>query len=690
MTSGAESSPADDRARKHGRSIVDGVVKYLSVSTIDKGDAGGSPTSGCLRKVWFDKVMGIKEPETAATQRGVRNHGQVEHHLKTGDRSGLSSLPLSGMHMFPEPGLVGTPNASGRDLVREVFDEQRLLVEHPIISDLPDGSSGLAHATFRIAGIPIHGFIDLVHARPENPGVSDVMSTIDERGVLKVTDWKFPGTMDHAKSSPELVKTIQMAGYGTWGFETFPLLERVRLSHGYMPVKGASRLSTVLVDRDQIAPTWKRAEGVAVSIRDAAGETNPDKVDANTRACRAYGKQCPAYSKCNAARHNSLSSVFGRTAAARLLSRVPTQNNGPQDMSNPSSLVAQLRAKSEAARAAAGGAPANTPAPQQSSPTVAPQPSAADVQAEVARLEAEAAAARGTAPGTPAQMQNWPEASAKAAAMLAQIEQLGIGMPVLAGDVAIVYARAKNYLGTKGPFAGSGDLAEYTLDDLEVIPAALEEAQKIAVNIAAKRAQEEVTARIVAGPATTLPPSILPPDAPASNPSASAPVQAAPPAEEAPKKARARKKAPEASATPTATAPAPDAAPPAESDPYLQGIMEALNSPAPSPDKVYFYFNAVPDGIPFTSFWPGLNEVLAALHEDSGQPHFFLVDNKSKYAFNGWQGALDVFLREYAALLSPGHHVLDNAEGPIAQQVAMTMRDAVTRAGGVFIRGAAR
>lgn len=521
-------------------------------------------------------------------------HAEIAQYLRTGVKN-LSSLTMTGFHLIPPPG-------------------QDLLVEHDIVPDMPDGSSGLAHAKLRAAGIPLVGAIDLVHAREENYGVSDITETRDPYGTLKVVDWKFVGKLDYAKAPHELVETLQMAGYAKWAFETWPQIERVRLNHGYFPQKGSPRLVTSLVDRGQVEKTWNRAEVIAGSIRDAARETNPDKVDANTRACRAYGRPCPAIAVCKAAAHDSLAEYVGVTAAERLLSTfTPTVQPAISfDMTtpiSPGSLVAHLQAQRAAqaqqqpqAPTFAFGvgqptpSPVQTPfqtapaqpvfaSPQAPAPMPAPQPSP-EVQAEMARLAAQEAAATQS-----------PLAALKAAYEEAERAgaPYGVGFPMFSGQAAAMIAQARGLDYNGQGLAGSGELAPHTISDPAQLPQVFAEIKNIAarkhqeLGALAAQAQEQVAAQIAqaqtqqTAPASA-PPALLPPDAPPSNPAlASKPPDA--PAEAPKRRGRPPKKNKDAEAAAPTAAPTPTPAPPAEVALQPMPSAETVAAPAADPAR---------------------------------------------------------------------------------------------------------
>jgi hypothetical protein len=354
----------------HGRAVVDGEVKFLSVSALEKGDS--SKPNGCLRRWHYQYIEGIKEPPSEAMADGTRLHEEIAHYLQTGEKV-LSAQVMAGLHMIPEPG----PD---------------LLIEHDIVPTMPDGKSGLKHAVLKASGIPIVGAIDLIHARGINKGTMDIESTEDPQGTIEVIDWKTCRTLNHAKPGPELLKSIQMVGYGKYVFEAEPEAKLARLSHGYFPKQGSPRKTTIRADRPQIEKAWEHANRVASSIRDAAKEKNPDLVEANTQACNAFGKECPAAKVCSAVKNNVMAKFVGQVLSSQLI----PPGNLTRKMETPpnNSILAQIKAKQSGSnlpepRPNRGvfGTVAVTVTPP--APPTENDDKVAQLKAEIARLEAQ-------------------------------------------------------------------------------------------------------------------------------------------------------------------------------------------------------------------------------------------------------------------------------------------------------------
>lgn len=357
----------------HGRAVQDGKLRFLSVSSLEKGDS--SKPTGCLRRWHYQYIGGIKEAPSDAMAAGERMHAEIAHYLTTGENV-LSSQVMSGMHMLPDPG----PD---------------LLVEHDIVPTMPDGKSGIAIAPLRASGVPIVGAIDLIHGRGVNKGTEDIEHIYDPKGTIEVIDWKSCRTLDNIKKGPELLRSIQMAGYGKYVFETEPDAQLVRLSHGYFPSRGVPRKTTIRVDRDQIEKSWEHANRVASSISDAAKEPNPDLVEANTDACTSYGRDCPAKSVCSAVKNNALSMFVGNVLAEQV---IPAGNliKNMSEVKTGNSILAGIKARqSTLPEPRANRSIFGQIAATQATPAPAPVADQDAIAAEMAKLEAKERLAKG-------------------------------------------------------------------------------------------------------------------------------------------------------------------------------------------------------------------------------------------------------------------------------------------------------
>lgn len=265
----------------HGKTVVDGVLRFTSVSALKRADPDSE--QGCPRAWWYQYILGNKEPPSEAMARGIALHEEVERYYATGVRS-FSPTVLRGFHLLPPPG----PD---------------LRIEHPMAEDL-------ATAPLRAAGIPVVGKIDLTHARGLSYGGADIEDTRDPPGTHEVLDWKFPNATRYVKRPGELALDLQMAGYGKWIFETEPEARLVRLSHGVMPQRGNPLKVTARTDREAVERTWRHADKIARDLIDIAKEPNPDVVPANVDACFSFGRECIHKRYCKAGMSQGLAGFF--------------------------------------------------------------------------------------------------------------------------------------------------------------------------------------------------------------------------------------------------------------------------------------------------------------------------------------------------------------------------------------------
>lgn len=225
-----------------------------------------------------------------------------------------------------------------------------LLVEAPI-----DG-------VVTVAGVSLIGNLDCAHARGINKGGSDVTELHDPPGTVEVIDWKWKrdGSKTEYQLQPaELVQSIQMAGYGVYASRHFKA-EHVRLSHGlFFATRGKPRKVTKLHTVDAPMRTWEYVEGLGRTIQHVVQVANADLVDANIHACSKHGgcfyrSQCIAYKIAFA--DQSSSTLFGESLAKEIKDSMGLQHNfppGTTGVPQPSVTIdfrAQLAAEEEKLR----------------------------------------------------------------------------------------------------------------------------------------------------------------------------------------------------------------------------------------------------------------------------------------------------------------------------------------------------
>lgn len=341
MTQHALIAPVPDPGKgPYGRAVVNGLIRYLSVSSLKKGD--NTTAEGCTRRWRWRYIEKKDEPQGAGAALGTEKHDEAAHYLTTGEKR-VSAIVARGLHLLPEPG----PD---------------LIVEHEI-----SGKPALSAPVLEAAGIPLVGKIDLLHARGVNVGGGELGDTIDPPNTIEVCDHKFVSSFDRNKSKGELITDLQMAGYAEYVYRKFPAAEHVRLSHHYFHTKKVEPAVkvTTLITREQAATSWEHAHGLARLLKDvAAWRGDPNAIDANTRACSAYGG-CPhgVAGYCTAFGTNSLTAMFGAAGAALVPASTATRLPVNEETMNPSPANPALTNQFLAAMGAASATPPPAPAP---------------------------------------------------------------------------------------------------------------------------------------------------------------------------------------------------------------------------------------------------------------------------------------------------------------------------------------
>jgi len=663
---------APPRARKwlYGKTVVDGRIRFFSVSQLSKADPD---EEGCPRKWFYETCLGRKPPQTKPASRGDGAHDQIAKYLTTGVKD-LDALVMSGFHMLPKPGAD-------------------LLVEHDMLlrpgelepTTEAEAAVVLARAPLRCAGIPLLGRMDLVHGRGENQGAETVEDAYDPPGTIENCDWKTTSKVEYVKSKNRLLRLIQMAGYGMWSRTVEPGLTSLRLSHGYFIERGGggpSRKVSLRVLPEEIDPTWARAESVGRLLIDAAKETSADAIPANTKACRNYGG-CFHRDICKAGQRQTLAGFFGPAAADRMLG-LPASS--PLTASLQGLDMANLLDKLNARRAGGAAPPPPVPPPSAALAGVIgrkaePGPTAEEIAAkeaaakaaEIAKLQAEEAEQRGRR---------------VVVELVTAIEAYNLGKPALGGEAARLYNLGRGYEhAPHSGLAGTGDLGgidgKNTVEELKGFLGELQAAAaagQIPGPTAAPEPPTETKEEYDARTGTTrhtapadAPPAILPPEAPEVTPPAAAQTPGAP------------------SPTPATSAPAtetPVEAPKKRGRPVGSKNKQPEGSsaaPADAGTAIFLYVNCAVDGISVTSLWPAIDAILADAHSDLGIDDIRAAPDSSGLGFGKWKGALAAAARGMD--LAPGHYVLDTRDSEIAQIFAEALGARARASGGAVVRG---
>jgi hypothetical protein len=490
-----------------GRAVQDGVIRYLSPSSITKADPGS--TGGCLRRWWFRYVAMRQEAEGKAQILGTQMHAELKEFLLTGkDSLGKIARALKQWIPTPIPVWDATPHLPYPG---------KLWTEYEISGD-PILSDPILFA----AGIPIIGSIDVRNHRDP---------------IREVLDWKSTSSLDYLPTPELMANTVQMSSYGEYEARYAELREGsraaapVRLTHGYTVTKGPAdaRRVSLVVTREQLARRWEEIEGVTRCMVDAAKEVDPNKVDANTAACFAYNRRCDHFEVCTAAQHNSLNEFTKPVPESPMSVDVMKMLGMTQSPAAPT-----------------------TPAP------VAPAAPAPMTMAE--RLAALEAQERAVAPQVVVQAPPPPTYTLEFAEAAKALDAAGWGWPAVTGEAASMKSALTGVANTGHGFAGSGKYGALTVSTAQ-------EVIELAAYVTAERAKimtpvaqlPKVETAAPVPPVTTPPmiapappvitapvlpsstgmtPSILPPDVPASDPAAITAMQLA---ESAPKNKAGRK-----------------------------------------------------------------------------------------------------------------------------------------------------
>lgn len=681
-----------------GKTVVDGRVRFWSVTAMEKGDPR---SQGCAIKWYREKVLGDKPPISEANQakmdKGTKLHDDVVAYLTTGSHA-VDPLILKGAHFMPPP---GSPLTLEKGFHTVTFPNY--------VTALPEITSPLT-----ASGIPFVGYVDCGHSMGINFGAEDPSDMYDPPGTVEVIDWKRKGNAYDKRKNPlwkrpeELIMTIQMVGYGEMIRRTTPGVEHVRLSHGNFFEKGSPpRKITKRHTVREIENAWQYPESLARILVDVAREPDIEKVPGNMKACGAFGG-CPYADTCHAYKKHSMDTLYSDGGSVvkdfetmGLLGTIP-MNQPP-------------------------ATPAPLPAPQGSLLAQATDPRAA-ILAEEAALRA----------AQPAQ-QALPTSLLDAWNVLLSH---GRGMPGLAGEAGKAYAQANHYQWNGGGYAGGGALSGITLHDpadIFQLTNELEESVgrparfpviRNAAPAPAPVAPPPVVATVPVGPIgpgipVEMPPvhaaagGLLPPGAPPSLPNLAAanpigvPTPVAQPetaeqTEEKAKRGRPKRQKledpnPHLAQAPSGAVPssqiaalmaAPGVSPTAQpTTPFVAPQVSHVGTVPTFPAGGYRVFINCRPEFPTTNlagFVEHINAQLSKMYcvDNQGRPTIQDVraaPKDSAIGFTGWRGATrDVAI---SAPPAPGDYHLDTFGDDLKEIVADAFRTVCERTGGLYVRG---
>lgn len=343
-----------------GHTVEKGVLRFASVSGVKLFDAHTKP--GCPRR-WFRRyVLGEHEPETdrqrEAKASGITLDTQLKRYLHTGGMA-MSALAIKGLHILDLPQTEGVHTDVAMHRVSYSRHGQPF-------GPLPEGQRYPHDVQISIASdltagdVPFVGELDILNLtgryRDDDGGFFD-----DPPGTVEVADLKWKGVAkDRYGNSTflmpnDLVRDIQMAGYGEWARRVYPNATHVRLSHLYFPAKGALPTKvTKLHVIDEPARTWEYVNGLVTSMKQVAKETDIEHVDgAPLSSCDAYSG-CPYRATCSAYKRTSLDNLYGRIAQDHVQEQqMGIIANNPQIMQNAPVTQQQLAQEEAQLRAQA-------------------------------------------------------------------------------------------------------------------------------------------------------------------------------------------------------------------------------------------------------------------------------------------------------------------------------------------------
>jgi len=703
-----------------GKAVYRGELKYSSVSQVKKFDK--HTKGGCPRRWAYDKVFGYGGEEhdksRTAKDKGLSLDAELKPYLRTGNTT-LSTLALKGLSTLPPPGPDIITDLALHKVTHSLNGAVIKTIRHDEIAALgghaPKGLVVQVQSILTADGVPFVGEIDFAHSRGWT--VDENGERIqDPEGTIEVGDLKFKSNTRDRHGNPtmltafELVRDIQMAGYGVGVTNANPWAKHVRLSHNNFPEKGGppqkvTRLHVVQDCRE----TWNYVEGVVRNMRQVARVDRIDDVPANTQACDAFAG-CPYRETsgdrqgCSAYRATSLDNLYATKVAQDIV--------GEKQM----------------------GILSNVPMPgavQPAQPIVQPVPTTAAPTVDLrAQLAAEEAAAR----AQQAQIQQPPQHRPTLLEAWARIEAHGRGYPALGGKAAFDMGTMRGYqMGPNQGFAGAGNLAGIQLMETEHVYQLLAELDGASPAQPAAMSTQPVTG--VSAPAQFQVPAgtgggggsgtvimmtqqqpgmsvggILPPGAPESQPTLAMPqaapttaVVAASPAEK-PKKKRGRPagsdSAPETApsqaqtAAPVAASPALNAAPSSASATQVApGALSTSSDEQLCAGGCVILINARIAGKATTSlsgYVDYINEALATRYSvaadgSKGIQDVRCVPKDSPLAFGGWQGAVRELVK--ADPPPPDDYHLDTFMDALNEAVADGLRVVAAREGWLYVRG---
>lgn len=227
------------------KAVQNGELRSISPSQI-------KTYATCPRKWWFEKIAGIRAPETPNLALGTLMHSQNEAWYEDGTIPEHPSCQK----------VVQLPEAPPRSA--------DILIEEPrnYVMNLS------------LEGVPVKGRIDLI--RPP-----------DDNGQFLVVDWKSTKDWRYIKSPEELARDPQCAIYLKYGLTRWPEATSGLFMHGYMHTvlkKGGARAS--LADPktpEEIEEAFDTLRKTVVLMKETAKAEVAEDALPNRSACGDFG-----------------------------------------------------------------------------------------------------------------------------------------------------------------------------------------------------------------------------------------------------------------------------------------------------------------------------------------------------------------------------------------------------------------
>lgn len=215
----------------------------------------------CKRKWHFQKVIGLKQPDSIYANRGTAGHKQCEDYYLHGTPPTHKSI-LKAM----EDGLL--PPRTEPHLAEHWMDSPPL----------------------KAANVAFRGKIDL--------------TVFGDVRKIRIVDFKFVGSLNYCKTEDDLREDVQMISYAKYASTRWPECGNFELTHLYLGVnedKPAVNLVSVEVTREEVEACFdRRIVSCVEQMKETAKVLDTFALPPANHPfepCRAYG-DCPFLARC--------------------------------------------------------------------------------------------------------------------------------------------------------------------------------------------------------------------------------------------------------------------------------------------------------------------------------------------------------------------------------------------------------